>query len=199
MHHFPPRRRGPISTSQQTTRAKAPRSHKGLEDGCWPQRSSSLSTSHRAYPVTTRHCDRHSPACHHCGADCTLGEHGRSLLVEEIPLRESTHGMWRQRVGLSSDTRRGCCRGFIGRTTTSYMTRLRPTNRARRRATQQLQTAAERAPSWIWSKVRKSTTAWQNCPPSFLLHNALVRNHTYSIWHQCAYVLFVFYFAMVAS
>ena len=61
------------------------------------------------------------------------------------------------------------CRGFIGRTTTSYLTRLGLTNRARWRATQQLQTAAERASSWIWSKVRKSTTAWQNRPPSSLL------------------------------
>ena len=61
------------------------------------------------------------------------------------------------------------CRGFIGRTTTSYLTRLGLTNRARRRATQQLQTVAERASSWIWSKVRKSTTAWQNRPPSSLL------------------------------
>ena len=61
------------------------------------------------------------------------------------------------------------CRGFIGRTTTSYLTRLGLTNRARRRATQQLQTAAERASSWIWSKVRKSTTAWLNRPPSSLL------------------------------
>ena len=62
----------------------------------------------------------------------------------------------------------GCC-GFIGRTTTSYLTRLGLTNRARWRATQQLQTAAERASSWIWFKVRKSTTVWQNSPPSSLL------------------------------
>ena len=61
------------------------------------------------------------------------------------------------------------CRGFIGRTTTSYLTRLVLTDRARRRATQQLQTAAERASSWIWSKVRKSTTAWLNRPPYSLL------------------------------
>ena len=61
------------------------------------------------------------------------------------------------------------CRGFTGRTTTSYLTRLGLTNRARRRATQQLQTAAERASSWIWSKVRKSTTAWLNRPPSSFL------------------------------
>ena len=61
------------------------------------------------------------------------------------------------------------CRGFIGRTTTSYLTRLGLTNRARRRATQQLQIAAERASSWIWSKVRKSTTVWQNSRPSSLL------------------------------
>ena len=61
------------------------------------------------------------------------------------------------------------CRGFIGRTTTSSLTRLGLTNRARRRATQQLQTAAERASSWMWSKVRKSTTVWQNRPPSSLL------------------------------
>ena len=62
----------------------------------------------------------------------------------------------------------GCC-GFIGRTTTSYLTRLGLTNRARRRATQQLQTAAERASSWIWSKVRMSTIVWQNRLPSSLL------------------------------
>ena len=61
------------------------------------------------------------------------------------------------------------CRGFIGWTTTSYLTRLGLTNRARRRATQQLQTAAERASSWFWSKVRKSTTVWQNSPPSSIL------------------------------
>ena len=95
---------------QQATRAKVPRSCKGLEDGCWPKRSSSLPTSHRAYPRTTRHCDmvRHSQACHHCGADCTLGgEHGRSLWEEETPVQESTQGMWRQRMGLSSDAHRG--------------------------------------------------------------------------------------------
>ena len=61
------------------------------------------------------------------------------------------------------------CRGFAGRTTTSYLTRLGLTNRARRRATQQLQTAAEKASSWIRSKVRKSTTAWLNRPPSSFL------------------------------
>ena len=50
------------STSQKTTRAKVPCSRKWLEDGCWPKRSSSLLTSHRAYPGMTRHCDmvRHS-------------------------------------------------------------------------------------------------------------------------------------------
>ena len=53
------------------------------------------------------------------------------------------------------------CRGFIGRTTTSYLTRLGLMNRARRRATLQLQATAERASSWIWSKVRKSTAARQ--------------------------------------
>ena len=86
-------------TSQQTTRAKVPRSWNGLEDGCWPTRSSSLPTSHRVYPGTTRHCDmvRHSQTRHHCGADCTLGgEHGRSL-------REKG----RQRMGLPSDAHRG--------------------------------------------------------------------------------------------
>ena len=172
MHLFPPRRRGPTSTSQQTTRAKVPRSCKGLEDGCWPKRSSSLPTPHRAYPGTTRHCDmvRHSQARHHCGADCTMGgEHGRSLREKETPVRESTHGMRRQRMGVWSDAHRGWLSWLHRRTTTSYLTRLGLTNRARRRATQQLQTAAERASSWIWSKVRKSTTAWQNRPPSSLL------------------------------
>ena len=110
MHQFPPRRRGPTSTGQQTTRAKFLRSCKGLEDGCWPKRSSSLPTPHRAYPGTTRHCDmvRHSQARHHCGADCTMGgEHGRSLRKKETPVRESTHGMRRQRMGVSSDAHRG--------------------------------------------------------------------------------------------
>ena len=110
MHQFPPRRRGTTSTSQQTTRAKVPRSGKGLEDGCWPKRSSSFPTSHHAYPGTTRHCDmvRQSQVRHHCGADCTLGrEHGRSLREEETLVWESTHGMWRQRMGLSSDAHRG--------------------------------------------------------------------------------------------
>ena len=109
MHQFPPRKRGPTSTGQQTTRAKVPRS-KGLEDGCWPKRSSSLPTPHRAYPGTTRHCDmvRHSQARHHCGADGTMGgEHGRSLREKETLVRESTHGMRRQRMGVSSDARRG--------------------------------------------------------------------------------------------
>ena len=109
MHQFPPRRRGPTSTSQQTTRANVPRSCKGLEDGCWPKRSSSLPTSHRAYPGTTRHCDmvRHSQVRHHCGADCTIGgEHGRSFREKETLVRESTHGMRRQRMGLSSDAHR---------------------------------------------------------------------------------------------
>ena len=60
------------------------------------------------------------------------------------------------------------CRGFIGGTTTSYLTRFGLMNRSRWRATQQLQTTVEWASSWIWSKVRKSTTAWQNRPPSSL-------------------------------
>ena len=110
MRQFLPRRRGPTSTSQQTARAKVPRSCKGLENGCWPKRSSSLPTSHRAYPGTTRHCDMvwHSQARHHCGTDCTMGEeHGRSLREKETPVRESTHGMRRQRMGLSSDAHRG--------------------------------------------------------------------------------------------
>ena len=81
-----------------------------LEDGCWPKRSSSLPTSHRAYPGTTRHCDMvwHSQTRHHCGAYCTMGgEHGRSLRENETPVRETTHGMRRQRMGLSSDAHRG--------------------------------------------------------------------------------------------
>ena len=58
----------------------------------------------------TRHCDmvRHSQARHHCGADCTMGgEHGRSLREKETLVRESTHGMRRQRMGVSSDAHRG--------------------------------------------------------------------------------------------
>ena len=50
----------------------------------------------------------HSQARHHCGADCTVGgEHGRSLLEKETPVRESRHGMRRQRMGVSSDAHRG--------------------------------------------------------------------------------------------
>ena len=172
MHQFPPRRRGPTATSQQTTRAKVPRSCEGLEDGCWPKRSSSLPTSHRAHPGTTRHCDMvwHSQARHHCGADCTMGrEHGRSLREKETRLRESTHGMRRQRMGVSSDAHRGWL-SWLHRSNNNLIPDQTRTNiRARRRATQQLQTAAERASSWIWSKVRKSTTVWQNRPPSSVL------------------------------
>ena len=75
-----------------------------------PHRISSLPESHRAYPWITRHCDivRHSQARHRCGADCTLGgEHGRSLREEETSVRESTHGLWRQRMHLSSDAHGG--------------------------------------------------------------------------------------------
>ena len=90
---------------------------------------------------------------------------GRSLREKETPVWECEDKGWACQV---MPIEVGC-RGFIGRTTTSYLTRLGLTNRARWRATQQLQTAAERAFSWIWSKVRKSTTAWQNRPPSSLL------------------------------
>ena len=61
-----------------------------------------------------------------------------------------------------------------------YLTRPGLTNRARRRATQQLQTAVERTSSWIRSKVRQSTTAWLNRPPSSLLpypHPTPLRPH----------------------
>jgi hypothetical protein len=47
------------------------------------------------------------------------------------------------------------CRGFIGRTTASYLTRLGLTSRARRGVIRRLQVAAERASGWIWSVVRK--------------------------------------------
>ena len=47
------------------------------------------------------------------------------------------------------------CRGFIGRSTTSYLSKLGLTSRARRNATQRLQSAAEKASSWIWSKARQ--------------------------------------------
>ena len=50
----------------------------------------------------------HSQACHHCGADCTMGgEHGRSLREKETPVQESTHGLRRRRMDLSSDAHRG--------------------------------------------------------------------------------------------
>ena len=113
----------------------------------------------------------HSQARHHCGADCTMeGEHGRSLRekkklgYENLRMECEDKGWACQVMPIEVG-----CRGFIGRTTTSYLTRLGLTNRARRRAIQQLQTAAERASSWIWSKVRKSTTVWQNRPPSSVL------------------------------
>lgn len=47
------------------------------------------------------------------------------------------------------------CRGFIGHTMITYLCKIGLTNRARKSATQRLQTAAEQASSWIWSKVRK--------------------------------------------
>ena len=47
------------------------------------------------------------------------------------------------------------CRGFLGRTTTSYLTNLGLKSRAKRNATQRLQEAAEQASSWIWSKAHR--------------------------------------------
>ena len=166
---------GPDSSNGWSIRHESedPRSCKGLEDGCWPKRSSSLPTPHRAYPGTTRHCDMvwHSQVC--------------VIIVElTVPWKENLEEAFETKKLRYENLRMECedkgwacqvmpievgCRGFIGRTTTSYLTRLGLTNRARRKATQQLQTAAERASSWIWSKVRKSTTAWQNRPPSSLL------------------------------
>ena len=58
-------------------------------------------------------------------------------------------------------------RGFIGGSTTLHLTR----------ATQQLQTAAERASSWICSKIRKSTTSWR-IRPSSSLSSLAIRDST---------------------
>ena len=116
--------------------------------GSWPKVISSLPTSHHAYPGMTRHCDvvQHSQARHHCWTDCTFGgEHGRSLWEEETLLREPTHGMWSKGWACQVMPIEVSCCGFICRKTTSYLSRLGLTNRARQRATQQLQAAAERA------------------------------------------------------
>ena len=47
------------------------------------------------------------------------------------------------------------CRGFIGRSTTSYLSKLGLTSHMRRSTIQRLQSAAEGASSWIWSKARQ--------------------------------------------
>ena len=52
MHQLPPRRRGLTLSNQQTTRPKVSRSCKGLKDGSWHKRSSSLPAPHHAYPGT---------------------------------------------------------------------------------------------------------------------------------------------------
>ena len=107
-----------------------------------------------------------SQVCYHCWTDCALGgEYLKSLREEETPLWESAHGMRRQMKGFSIMPIEGC-HGFINWTKTSCLTRLRLTNRTRWRATQQLQSAAERTSCWIRSKVGKTTTSWQNLPPS---------------------------------
>ncbi len=49
------------------------------------------------------------------------------------------------------------CRGFIGRSTISFLTRLGVNNHKMRAVTKRLQTAAERASSWIWSKSHDNT------------------------------------------
>ena len=165
-----PRRTLSYICSRASTRS--PRSCKGLEDGCWPTRSSLLPTSHRVYPRTTKHCGLiwHSQARHHCGAECTLGEeHGRSLREEETPVRESTHGMWSQRMGLSSDAHRGWL-SWLHRSNNNLIPDQAWTNK-------QGQTEGHTAASNSSGKgiqldlveVRKSTTAWLNRPPSSLL------------------------------
>ena len=173
MFQFPPKR-CPISTSQQTIRAKAPRCWKGREDGSWPERSSSLPTSHRAYPGMTRHFD--------------MIQHSQSSIIVEltVPCEENMEEAferkklcWENLCMVCEDKWWTCpvmpievgFRGFISWTTISYLTWLGQTDRVRWRAKQQLQVEAERASSWIWSKVRKSTTSWQNHrPPSLLLY-----------------------------
>ena len=96
-------------TCQQTTRAKVPPGRRGLEDGNWPQRA--LHFPHhivhtQEWPDIVIWSD--TVAWHQCWIDCTLGgEYGRSLGEEETLLRESTNGIWKQRMGLSSDAHWG--------------------------------------------------------------------------------------------
>ena len=47
------------------------------------------------------------------------------------------------------------CRGFVGHTTISFLTKLGLPGRPRKTVTLRLQVAAEHASSWIWSKARK--------------------------------------------
>ena len=47
------------------------------------------------------------------------------------------------------------CRGFVGHTTISFLTKLGLSSRPRKTVTLRLQVAAEHASSWIWSKARK--------------------------------------------
>ena len=120
----------------------------------------------------TRHCDmvRHSQARHHCGADCTMGgEHGRSLREKETPIRESTHGMRRQRMGASSDAHRGWLLWLHRSNNNLIPDQARTNKQGQTEGHTAASNSSERASSWIWSKVRKSTTAWQNRPPSSLL------------------------------
>ena len=48
------------------------------------------------------------------------------------------------------------CRGFLGRTTSAYLTKLGLRSQARKKATQRLQAAAEKASSWIWDVARRT-------------------------------------------
>ena len=111
MHQFPPRRRKQVSKPQGRRRKQVskPQGQKFLAAARdWKMAADLIEALH--FPHHTTHCDMvwHSQARHHCGADCTMGgEQGRSLREEETLVRETTHGMRRQRMGLSSDAHRG--------------------------------------------------------------------------------------------
>ena len=137
-------------------KVKLPPSGKGLEDGSSPK-SSSLPISHRAYPGTTKHCDLVwlTQICHHVELTVPWVEkmeeacESRKLCYENLCIKCEDKGWACQLMPIEVGFD-----GFIGLSTTRLGL---TTNRARWRATQQLQSGVERASSWIWSKVRKST------------------------------------------
>ena len=64
------------------------------------------------------------------------------------------------------------CRGFLGHSVISFLSKIGISGRSLKVATNRLQTAAQYASSWIWSKARSFQHEWN------------ARRTTVHMWHQ---------------